>query len=406
MFKKLSILFAFCGSFSQIQAQTVADFETALPSADTSFLETFGTDGNYPFSSGNFQFEGAIAYSGTYLTGFNYSNRTDTVTGDWTNMWSAKTGTGYQSSNYLIAYLESNFANSNETMVYGVGIKDSSANQYLYGTYITNTMYAYTWIKENYSAGEKFELIIKGYNNGTFTNDSMIVTMASVTTQDTFLIKDWTWLDLSPLKAIDSFTVQMKSNNPMTPYYFAMDNLTSSDGVCPTIDQLAIENITNNEATITWEQLNTAYITNANIAIDSLDTNEPAANTQITNWTGASSYTFTNLEAGKEYVAHIQLNCANSETEWQKVKFTTTGLSIRKSAIEFASIYPNPANNIINIKATQAIESFTIYNVNGQKMQTGAATAQIDIAHLLPGMYMIQLSSKTGATQQVLFSKL
>lgn len=70
-------------------------------------------------------------------------------------------------------------------------------------------------------------------------------------------------------------------------------------------------------------------------------------------------------------------------------------------------LYPNPANNILNISVTDVInmpDTYTVYNSLGQVMDNGsvtAATQNIDIARYANGVYFIKLSKgDTNTTLQ------
>ena len=60
-------------------------------------------------------------------------------------------------------------------------------------------------------------------------------------------------------------------------------------------------------------------------------------------------------------------------------------------------LFPNPAQNMLNIVTEGEIEDVTIFNVLGQKVMH-ANTNQIDITSLSKGMYIINITTDEGMT--------
>lgn len=61
------------------------------------------------------------------------------------------------------------------------------------------------------------------------------------------------------------------------------------------------------------------------------------------------------------------------------------------------TIYPNPANNIVHISASQVIDTVTLYSVLGQKVLSNQGignTMELDISNLQAGSYFVQLQSQ------------
>src|SRR5690606_828400 len=75
------------------------------------------------------------------------------------------------------------------------------------------------------------------------------------------------------------------------------------------------------------------------------------------------------------------------------------------------NIYPNPANNVVNITSKRAdnITKVIIYDTTGKKLhqqafETASNQQQINIAHLANGIYLLEISSEKGK-QNVKFMK-
>ena len=86
---------------------------------------------------------------GPYWEGFAYSNTTDTTTPDYTNQYSAITGTGEDnSSNYGVAYV-AGFYGTIPTMTFAEEVNLAEA-------YITNTTYAFLAMQDGNAPAKKF----------------------------------------------------------------------------------------------------------------------------------------------------------------------------------------------------------------------------------------------------------
>lgn len=76
---------------------------------------------------------------------------------------------------------------------------------------------------------------------------------------------------------------------------------------------------------------------------------------------------------------------------------STVGYSQQEQNSFAVSIWPNPANNIVQIKSTEQIQQITITNVNGQIQQVlNENTAEINVSGLNAGLYFLQIETKSG----------
>lgn len=60
-------------------------------------------------------------------------------------------------------------------------------------------------------------------------------------------------------------------------------------------------------------------------------------------------------------------------------------------------LYPNPANNIVHISASEVIQSVTLYNIQGQKVFSNHGTSdtmELDISQLQASHYFVQIQSQ------------
>ncbi len=72
----------------------------------------------------------------------------------------------------------------------------------------------------------------------------------------------------------------------------------------------------------------------------------------------------------------------------------TSAAGLNENAIS-ASVYPNPATDVLNIKTTEEIASVVITTTDGKTVATGN-TSNINVASLNAGMYIYQLTTVSG----------
>ena len=169
-------------------------------------------------------------------SGWSISSMRDTTTPGFMNQYSAITGGGFGSSqNYAVSFSSS-----------GNQIKLDSAYQgrTLAGMYITNSTYAYLSMLDGDAFAKKFGgetgedpdfflLTIKGFINGAMTTDSIDFYLADFRFEDNsqdYIVDAWTFVDLSPLGAVDSLSFSLTSSDVgdfgmNTPAYFCMDKV-------------------------------------------------------------------------------------------------------------------------------------------------------------------------------------
>lgn len=71
-------------------------------------------------------------------------------------------------------------------------------------------------------------------------------------------------------------------------------------------------------------------------------------------------------------------------------------LATEDTTIDGLSYFPNPANDVLNVSAKNTIDSITLYNMLGQKVmqiKPNQNRATLDIASLVSGMYIMEISS-------------
>ncbi len=217
-------------------AQTVSDFESQpLTVADTYYV-------NYTDPGTDVGFEdGLVYFPCVYDTGwgmefwsrgFAYSNMTDTVTGDYTNMYAARPGKGVDNSdNYVVVWDARNV----------IHLRGDAAGKPVKGLYVTNSNYAYKSMKygdvmspDVFDGAEEewFKVTAYGYLRDTLSADSVAFYLADFRSSDPAdhkLVDTWEWMDLSTLGAVDSILFTISSSDPNKPTYFCLDDFTTHE---------------------------------------------------------------------------------------------------------------------------------------------------------------------------------
>ncbi|QQX76673.1 MULTISPECIES: T9SS type A sorting domain-containing protein [Aequorivita] len=86
-------------------------------------------------------------------------------------------------------------------------------------------------------------------------------------------------------------------------------------------------------------------------------------------------------------------NGGSDQVAWSSVIGDTQGVS--ENSLKGFSYYPNPANDVISLKAANSIDSVAIYNLLGQQVlsaKVGATTSDLNIAGLTTGTYIMKVT--------------
>lgn len=222
---------------SGLLSQTTATFES-FTIAPGGFLN--GSDGNGGFSDGNIFLPNTFDSEFEFWSGWAISGGTDTLTPGFTNQYSAIAGSGYDDSdNYALSF-------ASPTSV--LALTGDAQGGMVEGLYVTNSTYAYLSMAngdafakqfggESGSDPDFFLLTIKKYLNGMLGADSIDFYLADFRFEDNtqdYLVKEWTYIDLTPLGNADSLQFVLSSSDVgqfgiNTPTYFCIDQVTTLD---------------------------------------------------------------------------------------------------------------------------------------------------------------------------------
>lgn len=227
-----------------VSAQTIATFENIDLPLDT-FLN--GSDGNGGFQSGNIFLPNNYNAEWNSWTGWAISTDTDTLTPGFLNQYSAIAGSGVEASDsYAVSFVS------------GESVIQLTEPQIVNGFYITNATYTYLSILEGDDFAKKFGgvtgddpdfylLTIKKYQDGNLSMDSINFYLADYRFEDNsqdYIIKDWTYVDVSSLGMADSLSLTVASSDIgqfgiNTPTYLCVDNIATN--LTTSIETVAME---------------------------------------------------------------------------------------------------------------------------------------------------------------------
>lgn len=224
---------------SHTYTQTISTFDS-LSLMENSFWN--GSEKPYGtiFTNGNAIFPNYYdtSFGGFWASGWAYSNKKDSATAGFSNIYSAITAAGFNASTtYAIG--------TQEAKIY---FNSQAIGKLVNGFYVTNSTYAALSMKYGDNFAKKFggssgndedwfKLTIKKWNGGILSSDSIDFFLADFRFSDNSkdnIVKDWQWVDLTALGNVDSLQFHLSSNDVgiygmNTPSFFCIDNFTTSD---------------------------------------------------------------------------------------------------------------------------------------------------------------------------------
>lgn len=168
----------------------------------------------------------------TSWSGFAVSNKTDKETAGYLNQYSVYGDGGFGGSKqFAVAY----YSSYDGDLEFSFGEGEEHEFEYLY---VTNSTYAALAVKNGegnakaFADGDWFKMTITGYDTATKAGNSVDVYLADYRDGKSFIMTDWTKVDLSSLGTVNKlgFTFSSTDNDPEsgmnTPAYCCFDNIT------------------------------------------------------------------------------------------------------------------------------------------------------------------------------------
>src|SRR5690625_5109271 len=186
-----------------------------------------------------------------------------------------------------------------------------------------------------------------------------------------------------------------------------IDNLvwTAFDAtqVCEAPTGLTVTNISETGADVSWTAGGTEnewIVVYGPTEFDFADyTNNGNADVSEVTVTDTTETTLSDLTDGEEYDVYVIAKCDDNEIsdEVGPVSFTTKTSSIDKQLFESFSFYPNPIQNVINLKSGSNIEYVQVYDMLGKnvvEVAPNALSVELNTSKLQKGVYIMKVTIK------------
>lgn len=224
--------------FAQLQVATF-DEEALNPQYEESAIAN-PTDGTFYLKSGSFTLTQTVAYTGSYVTGAVVSNVTSTnydgTDYSLSNTCKSAKGGAFSGKNYVVWYWDS-YATTPDY----ISLEEAAV---IPGMYVCNTAWVVKAVTEGdgmstipggFTLSDYFTLTITGSRSD---DDDGEKTVTVDLAKGVDFIDEWTYVDLSPLGAVDKLTFKMAGSKQntyglTTPTYFCIDDLgaTKPEGI-------------------------------------------------------------------------------------------------------------------------------------------------------------------------------
>ena len=118
--------------------------------------------------------------------------------------------------------------------------------------------------------------------------------------------------------------------------------------------------------------------------------------------TADMSYTFIG-EFGTFYVTEVQAVYGDDMTSIKVVAAKTNTWAVAENTESSCHVYPNPANNMVRIDATNEMQQISIYNVLGalvESINVNGKSVQLNLANYSNGVYFLNINHAEGNSTQ------
>ena len=125
-----------------------------------------------------------------------------------------------------------------------------------------------------------------------------------------------------------------------------------------------------------------------------------------------NSYTITGLAPETTYEIQVKANCSSGQSsDWSIMVTGTTGVGIDEHLLKHVNLYPNPANEVVNVECTMNnvhIEALEVFDVYGKLINTVNVIdnpTRINVSNLANGMYFVRVTTGEGTVTKSFVKK-
>jgi hypothetical protein len=158
------------------------------------------------------------------------------------------------------------------------------------------------------------------------------------------------------------------------------------------------------------EAISIAWDANANVTSWNIQY-RPVGGTLATATTNTNSYTITGLTGLTTYEIQVQANCGNGNlSDWTSaITAQTTNVGIENYLLNSIKLYPNPANDVINVQCTmynvQSVEVIDVYGKVINTLNVVENPTRINVSGLANGMYFVRVTTEEGTVTKSFVKK-
>ena len=174
---------------------------------------------------------------------------------------------------------------------------------------------------------------------------------------------------------------------------------------CETPTNIAVSEITDQSITVSWD---------ADPNVNSWNIQYRPVNGQLSSATSnTNSYTITGLTPETEYQIQVQANCGDGNlSEWSTLVTATTTVGIDSWLENSVTLYPNPAQEVVNVQCTmynvQLTGELSVFDVYGKLLQIVPVTSEItpiNVSGLANGLYFVRVTTEAGMVTKTFVKK-
>jgi hypothetical protein len=163
--------------------------------------------------------------------------------------------------------------------------------------------------------------------------------------------------------------------------------------------------VENEAIAIAWD--NDANVTSWNIQY------RPVGGTLASATSTTNSYNITGLTGLTTYEIQVQADCGDGNvSDWcTAITAQTTNVGIEEYLLNSISLFPNPANDVINVQCTMnnvqvtALEVFDVYGKLINTVNVIDNPTQINVSNLASGMYFVRVTTEEGTVTKSFVKK-
>ncbi|MDR3046407.1 MAG: fibronectin type III domain-containing protein [Bacteroidales bacterium] len=325
------------------------------------------------------------------LSTFPYSEDFDTYTNNsFPSCWTRSTQYGTTTIYPIITNIQSN---SYPQSMYFNGHNECIATPYFAAE--VNTMTVSLTIRKATASSGTFSI-------GAMNNPTDASSFIQVLLYNPAISGEWEAIEDVSFAAIpDGYHyLAFRQNATGSGDYHIDDIYVNTPAVCPAPANLTVVSTTLNSALIKWSRsVDDLYYIGQTKPVTAATWSNPTSQIYDTarNFTGLTAYT--------NYMIRIQAHCrGNMIGEWDTIYVTPTSINVLSG--ENIKLYPNPANNLLNIEFSNDFTQIELINLLGETIavidQINFSTlsyqrkASIDVATYPTGVYFVRLHSKEG----------